>query len=409
MKYSQLFTKTQKFAPSDEVAKNAQLLIRGGYIHKGMAGVYDMLPLGLRVLEKIEGIVREEMNAIGGQELHLASLQSPDPWSKTNRWEHPIWFKTKLEGGADLGLGFTHEEPLTRLMTEHVHSYKDLPQYVYQFQTKFRNEARAKSGILRGREFLMKDLYSFSRSEEEHNDFYERAKAAYFKVFERVGLGENTFITFASGGVFSKYSHEFQTLSDAGEDTIYLDRKKKIAINKEVLNDDTISELGLVRDELEEVKAIEVGNIFSLGTRFSEPLELFFETEKGERKPVIMGSYGIGIGRIMGTVVEAHADDRGIVWPASIAPFQVHLVHLGDTAPDTEGVYKQLSDAGIEVFWDDREKQAGEKFADADLLGMPHRVVVSEKTLAQNAVELGRRDTGEVELVPIEDIIAKLQ
>lgn len=398
MKQSQLFTKTRKEAPKDEVSKNAELLIRAGYVHKEMAGVYSYLPLGLRVLNKIETIIREEMDAIGGQEISMTALQDRSLWEKTDRWDDSKvdnWFKTKLKNGNEVGLGFTHEEAITNIMTNHISSYKDLPIYAYQIQTKFRNETRAKSGIMRGREFSMKDLYSFSATQEDLDVFYEKAKQAYKNIFDRAGIGEITFVTFASGGVFSKYSHEFQTLSDAGEDTIYLSREKGIAVNKEVLNDEVLNDLGLSREELTEVHSIETGNIFKLGTRFSAPIGLNYKDENGEQKPVIMGSYGIGPGRLMGTIVESFADDKGIVWPESVAPFKVHLIDLREKEV-SDNLYKKLTDAGIEVLYDDRDQSAGEKFGGSDLLGIPYRVVVSGKTVASEKFEVKVRRTGEV-------------
>ena len=398
MKQSQLFTKTRKEAPKDEVSKNAELLIRAGYVHKEMAGVYSYLPLGLRVLNKIETIIREEMDTIGGQEISMTALQDRSLWEKTDRWDDAKvdnWFKTKLKNGNEVGLGFTHEEAITNIMTNHISSYKDLPIYAYQIQTKFRNETRAKSGIMRGREFSMKDLYSFSATQEDLDVFYEKAKQAYKNIFDRAGIGEITFVTFASGGVFSKYSHEFQTLSDAGEDTIYLSREKGIAVNKEVLNDEVLNDLGLSREELTEVHSIETGNIFKLGTRFSAPIGLNYKDENGEQKPVIMGSYGIGPGRLMGTIVESFADDKGIVWPESVAPFKVHLIDLREKEV-SDNLYKKLTDAGIEVLYDDRDQSAGEKFGGSDLLGIPYRVVVSGKTVASEKFEVKVRRTGEV-------------
>ncbi len=406
MKQSKLFTKTRKEAPKDEVAKNAELLIRAGYIHKEMAGVYSMLPLGLKVLNKIVDVIRKEMNAIGGQEMHMTALQDKKLWETTNRWDDAVvdnWFKTKLKNTAEVGLGFTHEEPLTSIMTEYVDSYRDLPIYTYQFQTKFRNETRAKSGIMRGREFLMKDLYSFSRDEKEHNEFYEKAKEAYSHIFNEVGLGDRTYMTFASGGSFSKYSHEFQTLTEAGEDVIYVSDKKKIAVNKEVLNDEVLGDLGLDKSDLLERKAVEVGNIFSLGTRFSEVLNLKYKDEGGGEKFVVMGSYGIGPGRLMGTVAEVLSDDKGLVWPMSIAPFHIHLVLLNDkdgkAKQTADGLYNKLTQKGIEVLYDDRDLRPGEKFADSDLIGIPTRIVISEKTIAENIIEVKDRKTGEVQKI----------
>jgi prolyl-tRNA synthetase len=331
MYQSKLLTKTRKEAPKDEVSKNAQLLIKGGFINKEIAGVYDYLPLGFKVLSKISNIIREEMDAVGGQEIALTALQDKTPWEKTNRWDdkvYDIWFKTKLKNGTELGLATTHEEPLTTLLKNHVHSYKDLPIYPYQIQSKFRNEMRAKSGIMRGREFLMKDMYSFSRDLAEHNKFYERMKRVYSGIFERLGIGDKTYITFASGGTFSKYSHEFQTVSDAGEDTIYICDKCLIAVNKEIIAEQNkCPDCG--NEKLREEKGIEVGNIFNLGTKFSDALDLTYLDEKGSKQKVIMGCYGIGPSRVMGTIVELLSDDKGIIWPAEIAPFTVHLIDLG--------------------------------------------------------------------------------
>lgn len=406
MLQSKLFTKTRKEAPKDEVSKNAELLVRGGFVHKEMAGVYDYLPLGLRVLRKIENIIREEMNAIGGQEIVLSSLQNPESWKATDRWDDAKvdnWFKTKLKTDAELGLSFTNEEPLTALLRDHVHSYRDLPIYPYQITTKFRNELRAKSGVMRGREFLMKDLYSFSRTEKERKEFYEQCKEAYKKIFDRVGIGHLTFTTFASGGVFSKYSEEFQALSESGEDVIYISEAKKIAVNKEVYTDEVLSDLGLSREELTERKAIEVGNIFALGTRFSEALGLLYKDENGESKPVIMGSYGIGPSRLMGTIVEILSDDKGIVWPESVAPFKIHLVLIPSKNESVharaEELYKQWMHEGVEVLFDDRDMGAGAKFSDADLLGVPYRAVISERTMAEGKIELTKRATGETKMV----------
>lgn len=416
MRQSQLFTKTRKDAPKDEVAKNAQLLIRAGYVYKEMAGVYAYLPLGLRVMNKIIGIIREEMDAIGGQEVSLTALQQKETWEPTNQWsdkEVDVWFKTKLKNGTEVGLAVTHEAALTKLMTDFVSSYRNLPSYVYQFQTKFRNETRAKSGIMRSREFIMKDLYSFSRTVAEHEAFYEKAKQAYVNVFKRVGLGDTTYLTFASGGMFSKFSHEFQTVTDAGEDMIYVDEKKKIAINKEVLTDEVLKDLGIARADLVEKKSVEVGNIFNLGTRFSDALELGFADEKGEKKPVVMGSYGIGPARVMGTVVETLSDANGIIWPESIAPFKAHLILVsskdGDAAKkEADKLYIALTKAGVETLYDDRDLRPGEKFADSDLMGIPYRIVVSDKTIAAGAHELKHRATGAIESLAQSALIDRL-
>jgi prolyl-tRNA synthetase len=411
MRQSHLFTKTRKEAPKDEVSKNAQLLIRAGYIHKEMAGVYAFLPLGRRVLENITAIVRKEMNAVGAQELSLTALQDKQLWEKTDRWDDAkvdIWFKTQLKNGTEVGLGMTHEEPLTAIMTEYVSSYRDLPIAAYQFQTKFRNETRAKSGIMRGREFLMKDLYSFSRDEKEHAAFYAKVRDAYITIFKKLGIGEKTHPTYASGGIFSKYSEEFQTESEAGEDTIYIDTKSGKALNTEVLNDEVLKDLGISRENLVEKKSIEVGNIFNLGTKFSVPLGLTYLDEAGEAKPVIMGCYGLGPSRVMGTIVEILSDEKGIVWPKTVAPFQVHLTPLFDKAGNVlkaaDELYAELTNDGVTVLYDDRDLRPGEKFADSDLIGIPTRIIVSEKTLAENILEVKDRATGEVRKISKEEL-----
>ncbi|MES2470703.1 MAG: aminoacyl--tRNA ligase-related protein [Patescibacteria group bacterium] len=412
MKQSHLFTKTRKEAPKDEVSKNAELLIRAGFINKEMAGVYDYLPLGLIVLRKIEAIIREEMNAIGGQEILMTTLQDKAVWEKTGRWDDKVidnWFKSTLAAGAEVGIANTHEEPTTMLLKHYVNSYKDLPLYVYQFQTKFRNELRAKSGMMRAREFLMKDMYSFSRSEAEFKEFYEKCAEAYLRVFKRVGLGDITYRTTAAGGAFTTgLTDEFQTLSEVGEDIIYVDEKKKVAINKEVYDDETLKKFGLNKADLVEKKSIETGNIFPLGTRYPDALDFKVKDETGVEQTIYMGSYGIGLGRLMGTVVEVLSDEKGIVWPESIAPFKVHLVALfdkeGKVKGEAESVYENLKAKGITVLYDDRDERPGEKFADSDLIGIPMRIVVSAKTMAEGVVEVKHRKSGEVDKKPFDQI-----
>jgi len=411
MKQSELFTKTRKDAPRDEEALNAQLLIQAGFVHKEIAGVYAFLPLGLRVINKIADSVREELNKTGGVEMQSSALQKKEVWEKTGRWDDAAvdnWFKPKLKNGSELGLAFTHEEPMSNLMAGYISSHKDLPVYVYDIRTVFRNEARAKSGVIRGREFFWKALYSFSKDEAQHDQYYEKAKGAYANVFERVGLGDSTFLTFASGGTFSKYSHEFQTLSEAGEDTIYVDEEKKIAVNKEVYNDEVLKDLGLEKGTLVERKAIEVGNIFSLGFKFSEPFGLKYKDENGEDKLVFMGSYGIGISRLLGTIVETHHDDKGMVWPDSVAPFAAHLISLKQDE-EAEKIYQQLTEAGIEVLFDDRDVSAGEKFADSDLIGIPIRIVVSQKSLDAGGIEFKRRNSAESEIISADKLVEKIK
>ena len=331
MRQSILFTKTRKEAPTDEVSKNAELLIRGGFIHKELAGVYSYLPLGLRVLKKIENIIREEMNKVGGQEVLMSSFQPKENWEKTGRWEAMgDLYKVSDASGREVALGPTHEEIVVPILKNYISSHKDFPIYIYQIQNKFRMELRAKSGMLRGREFMMKDMYSFHISQEDFEKFYNQMKDVYKNIFRKVGIGHLTYMTFASGGTFSKYSHEFQTITPFGEDTIYVDEASSIAVNKEVLSDEVLSQLNLVKEKLVEEKAIEVGNIFDLKTKYSEPFDLSYTDPKGEKHIVLMGCYGIGLGRLIGTVVEVLSDDKGIIWPESIAPYALHLLALGD-------------------------------------------------------------------------------
>lgn len=555
MRLTNLFTKTQKNAPADEVAKNAQLLIRAGFVHKEIAGVYTFLPLGLKVLENINQVIREEMNAIGGVELRLTSLQDPEIWKLTDRWDDEkvdVWFKTHLKNGGELGLGPTHEEPLVRAVKPYVKSYKDLPFLAYQIQTKFRNETRAKSGVMRGREFLMKDLYSFARTEAEHEELYEKVKQAYVRVFDRLGVGGKTVLTFASGGMFSKYSHEFQTLVEAGEDQIYYDEVEDQYLNREIVpartgkkneqeemkplesknlegvvgveallkalditiekstkalffttNQDEVV-LAVVRSDYSvdtaklsnilEVDAVnptsaeaikkltgadvgyaglldapniriicddsleglcnfetganktgchavnvnfsrdvplpekfydikipnpgdlnpkndqpysvhngaEVGNIFTLKDKFSRPLKLNFVDEDNSERPVLMGCYGIGPSRLVGVITELLGDEKGLVWPEDIAPARVYLATIGSDNAVTSAadkLYDELQAKGIEVLYDDRDVRPGEKFADADLMGIPHRVVISPKTLEASRLEYKARTESESQMI----------
>lgn len=413
MKVSQIFTKTRKEYPADEVSKNAQLLIKAGYVHKEMAGVYTYLPLGLRVLNNIMQIIREEINGIGGQEISMTALQQKEHWEASGRWSDEVmdvWFRTKLANGTELGLAPTHEEPLTAIVKNFVSSHKDLPFSTYQFQTKFRNELRSKSGLMRGREFMMKDLYSFSKDKQEHDEFYEKCAEAYMKIYQRLGIGDITYRTFASGGSFSKYSDEFQTLSPVGEDKIYVHKDKGIAINQEVYNDEVLEDLGVKREDLEEKTAVEVGNIFTLGTKYSEAINLTYKDEQGSNRFAFMGSYGIGPSRVMGLIAEHFADDNGLNWPVSVAPFKVYLAPIGDEAVMNKAteLYEEMKKAGIEVLFDDRDVRAGEKFADADLLGIPYRVILSTKTMNEDAVEVKRRSENESELVPFASVINRL-
>jgi prolyl-tRNA synthetase len=408
MLQSKLFGKTNKEDPKDEESVNARLLIRGGFVDKLMAGVFTYLPLGKRVLAKIENIIREEMDVIGGQEILMPALQKKEDWQTTDRWDTDVMMKVKTYFKKEYGLGWTHEEVVTPLAKKYIKSYKDFPFAVYQIQTKFRSEKRAKSGILRGREFLMKDLYSFHTNEKDLDKFYNTAKDAYFRIFERAGVKDKTFLTYASGGDFSKYSHEFQTLSSAGEDIIYICDKCKIAVNKEIIDElkDSCPECG--NKNLKADRAIETGNIFKLKTRFTKAFNCNFLNDTGKENLVLMGCYGMGPSRLMGTIVELYNDQNGIIWPKSVAPYQVHLVSLGkDEAvfQEADKIYDSLQKEKIEVLYDDRDESAGVKFKDSDLIGIPLRIVVSRKTLEKNSVEVKKRIEEEFEIVRIDELI----
>jgi len=418
MLQSKYFIKTKKEFPSDEPSINTQLLMRGSFIDKEMAGVYSFLPLGLRVLRKIENIIREEINAIGGQELLMPALQPRELWEETQRWEEmDVLYRFQDQQKKWLALGPTHEEVLTDIIRKNINSYKDLPLYLFQIQTKFRDELRAKAGLLRGREFLMKDLYSFHESEEDRKNYYQKAIKAYKKIFKRCGL--DVLVAEASGGAFSKeFSHEFQVQTPSGEDLVVFCPNGDFSKNKEITDLREGAKCPNCLAHLIDVKTIEVGNIFTLGTKFSEAMGANFLDKNGQKKPIVMGCYGIGISRIMGAVAEVNHDERGIIWPEEIAPFKAHLISI--TAKDkktdqkvkntTKKTYKELLDLDIEVLYDDRtEISAGAKFADSDLLGIPFRIVISEKTLAKNSVEIRKRGEEKAKLVKIKEIFRKLK
>lgn len=406
MKQSFLFTNTRRDLPKDEESTNAKLLIQAGFINKEMAGVYSFLPLGLRVLNKIADIVRKEMEKVGGQEVLMPSLQPKSNWEQTGRWVgFDALFKVKsLINEHEYGLGPTHEEIVVPLVQRFVSSYKDLPLYIYQIQNKFRDEKRSKSGLLRGREFLMKDLYSFHKDEEDLNTYYEQMKQAYKNIFEAVGLGSKTYLTFASGGSFSKYSHEFQTLTEAGEDTVYLCEKCKVAVNEEIIKEqDVCPECG--NTNLKQEKGIEVGNIFKLQERFSKPFGLMYKDQDGTDREVLMGCYGIGIGRVMGAIAEVFHDDLGIMWPESVSPAQIHLLSLPGAEKEAEKLYEELQKKGVEVLYDERDATAGEKFADADLIGIPLRVVMSKKTVEKDKLEVKKRNESDAQLMTKDQLL----
>lgn len=409
MRQSTIFTKILRESPRDEISTNAQLLERAGFIYKFMSGAYVYLPLGLRVLDKINTLIREKMNALGAEELLMTSLQPKELWLRTDRWNvlGEIMYRFRDHSDRDLGLATTHEEAVTEIARRFIHSYKDLPRAVYQIQTKFRDEPRAKSGLIRGREFLMKDLYSFHRDEKDLDKYYDLVKTAYSEIFSACGL--DAMVIEASGGTFTKsYSHEFQVITAAGEDSIIFCRKHRWAQNQEITKLKSGDKCPLGNDILESAKSVEVGNIFKLGTKFSRDLNLFFKDTDGIDKPVIMASYGIGPGRLMGTIVEIHHDQKGIVWPDAIAPFKAHLIALPAKEKSkqkkifqfAEKIYADLQKHGIEVLFDDRvEATIGEKFAEADLIGIPWRLVVSEKTVGKRMVEIKKRSENQARLV----------
>ena len=412
MRYSQLFGKTSKTVASDADSINAKLLTQGGFIQKEISGVYNYLPLGLRVLIKIQNIVREEMDKIGCQEILMPAMTQNESWITTGRNNMDVLFHFKGQGDTDLVLNPTHEEVVTPLAQKYLFSYRDLPVAVYQIQNKFRNEARAKSGLLRGREFNMKDLYSFHVDEEDLNRYYEIVKKAYFEIYKRLELDDITVLTFASGGAFSQFSHELHTINEHGEDTIYLCEKCKVAINKEIIDTQkNCPECG--GDKLKTVKATEVGNIFKLRTKFSKAFDFYYSDKDGQEKIVEMGCYGFGPSRVMGTVVEVFNDNKGIIWPKSIAPYQVHLVGLDlfdeNIKTQAEKLYQNLLDKKIEVLFDDRiDITAGAKFADADLIGNPIRLVISKRSIENGGIEFKKRNEEKSEIIPLDKIFSKI-
>lgn len=411
MRYSSLFGKTLREAPAGETSINAKLLIKGGFVQKLGAGIYTLLPLGLRVSEKTSQIVREEMDAIGGQELLMPALHPREAWEESGRWQtlHGSMYKLKDSSNKDFGLGFTHEEVVVDLARGRIFSYRDLPLYLYQIQTKFRDEPRPRSGLIRGREFIMKDLYSFNAEQKGLDEFYEVCAGAYTKIFERCGL--KTIRTKASGGVFTKeLTDEFQVLSYGGEDEIVYCPNEDFAENKEIATKKEGDKCPVCGEKLKKSNAIEVGNIFKFGTVYAEKMNMYYTDKKGRKLPVYLGSYGVGITRTMAAVVEVSHDNAGIIWPRSIAPYQAHLIVLGSQfTVHGEEIYSKLQQAGIEVLYDDRgDISAGEKFADCDLIGIPVRLVISEKT-GKGKIEWKERTLEKTEILSFEDAIRKLR
>jgi len=414
MRQSELFSQISRDFPKDEISVNARFLIRAGFIDKVASGVYAYLPLGWRVYKKIEQIIREEMIAIGGQEVFLPVLMPKELWQKTGRWDSfgEVLMKIKDRTDKEYVLGPTHEELIAELVRKNIHTYRDLPKAIFQIQDKFRDEPRAKSGLLRGKEFMMKDLYSFHAMRQDLDNYYEEAKKAYFKIFSRCGL--KAFAVEASGAGFTKeYVHEFMVKTPAGEDTTVLCELCGFAQNKELGKYKAKKICPNCGGILKEEKTIEVGNIFKLGTKFSEDIGAYFVDRDGQKKPVIMGCYGIGVGRLMGTVIEVYHDAKGMIWPLSVAPFAIHLIQINHPEEkiqnkiqkEAQKIYNTLTKKNFDVLYDDRlEASAGEKLIEADLIGIPYRVVISEKTLNRQSVEIKKRDSEKIEFVKMSDL-----
>jgi prolyl-tRNA synthetase len=404
MLQSQLFAKTKKEAPKEAKTISHKYLARGEFIEQSFSGVYRFLPLGLKVLKKIEEIIREEMVALGAQELYLPVLQNKNLWLKTNRWAtiDPPLFKLKDRHRKETALGSTHEEEITDVVRQRATSYQDLPLYLFQIQDKFRNEMRATGGLLRTREFLMKDLYSFHISEKDLIKFYEKVRKSYSKIFKKCGLNPIC-VEASSGTIGGKLSHEFMVLSESGEDRILICKKCSFAANIEKIGDR--NQCPKCKRHLEKRNSIEIGHIFDLGTKYSKIMRANFRGRDGKVGPIVMGCYGMGLPRVMATIVEIHHDGNGIIWPKTVAPFQIHLIQIENTKKIrkvSEKLYQDLQKQGIEVLYDDREeKSAGEKFADGDLIGIPNRIVISERTLKKDCVEIKKRGEKKAKLIKL--------
>ncbi|OHA49021.1 MAG: hypothetical protein A2806_01610 [Candidatus Terrybacteria bacterium RIFCSPHIGHO2_01_FULL_48_17] len=412
MRQSHLFLPIRREPPKDETFANAQLLLRAGFADKLMAGVFSIFPAGLGVVRNIEGIVRDELQKTGAVELAMPSLQQPKIWEETGRWKTlpPEMFQFKDRADHPIGLAMTHEEVVFDIVRRNIQSFRDLPLKLYQFQTKFRDEPRPKSGLMRGREFLMKDLYSFHATREDLEEYYEEVSQAYDRIFKRCGL--KAVRVEAPGGIFTKNpSHEFQVVAEGGEDEIALCKNCDFAKNAELL-EKGIKKCPQCSATIVRHISSEVGNIFRFYDKYAKDMNGYVMGPQGENLPIFLASYGIGISRLMATIVEVFHDERGIMWPESVAPFLVHIVQLGDgevVKKEAQKIYAALQEAGLEVLYDDREKSAGEKFMEADLVGIPWRVVVSAKTVAQGKVEVKKRSEDKAELMTIEELVKRLK
>ena len=408
MKQSNFFVKTKKEISKDISAISHKYLVRGDFIEQSISGVYRFLPLGFRVLKKIEKIIREEIIKLGSQEVLLPTLQDKKLWLETDRWDHmdPPLFKLKDRHDREIALGSTHEEEMVDIARKRAGSYQDLPFSLFQIQNKFRNEMRATGGLLRTREFIMKDLYSFHSNKEDLVDFYDKTKESYFKIFKRCGV-KTVSVEADSGTIGGKLSHEFMVLSDAGEDDILICQKCGYGANIEKIGN--ISKCPACGGSLDKRKSIEVGHVFYLGTKYSGVMNANYRDKDGKEKPILMGCYGIGLSRLMAVAIELNHDDNGIIWPEEISPFDVHLIRIesdGKVKETADKIYEETRGGQkIEVLYDDREnKSAGEKFTDCDLIGIPIRIVVSEKTLEKNCVEIKKRGEKNVKLIKINEL-----
>lgn len=396
-------------------SQNAALLSRAGYICQIAAGLHTLLPLGLRVLNKIEQIVREEMDALGAREFVSPIIYPKEIWDKTGRWESiDVLYKLASRSGSELCIAATAEEVVATMARDQIHSYRDLPYAMYQIQNKCRDELRARSGLLRGREFRMKDLYSIHFEAADLDAFYESVCQAYMRIFTRCGIGERTVRTFASGGVFSRFSDEFQLICDSGEDTIFVKKDRSIAINAEVAKDTEAraAAFGGEEPDLSEVRAIEVGNTFKLGTRYTDSFDVSVSDSSGVRRSLLMCSYGLGTTRLVGAIAEVCNDAKGLVWPHAVAPYDAHIVVLQAAANSQEnvrGLAERLRKAGISALVDERaDISAGEKFADADLLGMPYQIIIGRRSDGKR-FEVKTRNTGFTEMVDIDALSERLR
>jgi prolyl-tRNA synthetase len=410
MLQSKLFCKAKKTAPKDAEAISHQYLTRADFIEQSISGVYRFLPLGFRVLKKIEEIIREEMNKLDAQEIYLPAFQNKNLWLETKRWEtiDPPLFKVKDRHQKEAALGSTHEEEITDIFRKRIKSYQDLPLYLFQIQNKFRNEMRFSGGLMRVREFLMKDLYSFHSDEKDLIKFYEKVKKSYFKIFKKCGL-DPICVEASSGTIGGSMSNEFMVPSSIGEDRVLACKKCGFAANIEKTGE--IKVCPKCKNQLEKISCIEIGHVFNLGTKYTKAMNADYLDKSGKSHFPFMGCYGIGLHRLIATIVEANHDDRGIIWPEEVAPFDIHLIQVEDNPKikkAAEGIYNDLQSKGIEVLYDDRAKSAGEKFAEADLIGLPVRIIVSERTLNDNCAEVKNRNKKEAKMIKIKDLAKTL-